>query len=119
MSGEAFYGARALAAFDLYGIDPEPDTARNELEQARAADMERHGFPARVCVRCKKAYPKMFDCGAICPGCHNFDRKYDAKLREQMKRRRPSSRGDRVPDGLGCSERVPAWTIHYGGRVDG
>ena len=119
MLGEDSYGPRALAAFDLYGINPKADASRNELEQARAADMERHGFAARVCIRCGKAYPQMFDCGAICPGCHNFDLKYDAKIREQMKRRWRSSRGDRIPDGLGCCERVPAWTIDYGGRVDG
>lgn len=110
---------RALAAFDLYGINPDGDGRKSELEQARAADMERHGFSARICTRCRRAYPEMFDHGATCPTCHDFQTRQDAKVRQQIHRGRHTSRADRVPDGLGCTERVPGWTVHYGGRADG
>ena len=107
------YGPRRMAALDFYGIDPESDEAGIELEQARVADMERLGFEARLCVRCRKAYPTMFDCGAICPGCHDLITKRDAPLKRHIGR--GLIKHNRVADGLGCTERVPDWTTHLGG----
>lgn len=125
-------------AYEHYGIDPDAymgeyrhgdefcpvcrahytttKQAHCDLELARAKDMDELGYPARFCFHCHKAYPSIIDRGAICPAC---DRR-QARLSTQVERDRASwGTGEYVPDGLGCVEKLPRWSVHWNGNPDG
>lgn len=142
------YGARKLAAMAYYGIDANDlkysggrsqtgqwcgfcarHSASNptplcDLEQARAAEMEELGFPARICFHCREAHPVMFSHAALCPACKRAQDERDQKVSRQIaRRRRRRSSADgwtvRVDDGLGCTERLPRWMIDWDGNPEG
>ena len=133
-----------MRAFKHYGIDPEArkykgysaprggwcgacakHSASNpfqlcDLEIARAADIEQQGFEARHCAWCRMAFPKMFDRGALCPVCDGKNQERDRRVSEELKRikSKPKSQDGlyvRVPDGLGCSEKLPSWAVEWDG----
>ena len=91
-----------------------------DLEQARAAEMEELGFPARICFHCRKAHPVMFSEAALCPACKQAQDLRDAKV-DRRSRRRSSVHGwsMRVPDGAGCSEHIPTWMVDWDGNPNG
>ena len=137
----------ALRAFKHFGIDPESDryhagraqsgewcsfchlhsenTPRVlcDLEKARAAEMKELGFEASCCFHCRRAYPKMFNKAAICPHCQRVQDARDALVAKTLRRRNPvknlASSGRRIQDGLGCTEKVPGWTVGWDGNPDG
>lgn len=93
-----------------------------DLEQARAAEMAELGFECSCCAHCKEAYPKMFNRAAICPACQRAQDERDAEVRAGLKFRRTggvAKSGVRVPDGLGCTEKLPAWMLDWDGDPNG
>ena len=133
-----------MRAFKHYGIDPDERKYKGysapsggwcgacskhsnsnpfqlcDLELARAADMAEHGFEARHCFWCRSAYPVMFDRAALCPICQRKDDEQTRKVAEELKQKRavPSSQDGafvRVDDGLGCTERLPRWSVEWDG----
>lgn len=135
---------KTLRAFDHYGIDPNErkynehsaprggwcsacskHSASNpfqlcDLEIARAADMAEHGIEARHCFWCRTAYPTMFDRAALCPRCQKKSDEQQRRVSEQIRRNKNRfNRSDgttvRVPDGLGCTERLPRWMVEWDG----
>jgi hypothetical protein len=89
-----------------------------DLELARAEDIREHGFEARHCAHCRSAYPTMLDKGSICPSCRRRQDRRDQKVRAEIAQRKRGfkhSSSVRVPDGLGCTERIPAWMADWDG----
>jgi len=140
------WNEKGLRAFDHYGIDPDSDRYRPgrpqgggwcdfcvqhskntprilcDLERARAAEMAELGFESSCCLHCKRAYPKMFNKAAICPRCQTLQDARDAEVRKKLRRPKSgtiTSSGRRIDDGLGCTEKVPAWTVGWDGNPDG
>jgi len=141
-----WYGPRMTRLMAHYGIDPaeakyEPHRGqgrewcsfcamhpvdspqpRCDLEQARAKELEAWGYEVSVCLHCKCAYPQMFNRAGLCRSCHHRQIKNDRRLREQATKRRISSDTGawvRVPDGSGCTERLPRWSVEWNGSPDG
>ena len=135
---------RTMRAFKHYGIDPDErkykgysaprggwckaclkHSASNpfqlcDLEIARAEDIEEHGFEARHCFWCRKAYPLMFDSGGLCPICRQKSDERDRQVAEELRQNQstPNSREGafvRVDDGLGCTEALPRWSVDWDG----
>ena len=141
------YGPRMTAMMAYFGIDPTDrkyqgvraqtggwcdfcalhsvsnPRPRCDLEQARAKELEAIGYEVAVCFRCKCAYPKKFAHAALCPPCHQRQVEGDRIVLERTKKDRTSnshgSSSVRVPDGLGCTERVPRWTVDWDGNPNG
>jgi hypothetical protein len=138
------YNERTTAHMAYYGIDPTDwkyqrvraqtagwcsfcaqhsvDNPRPlcDLEKARAAEMEELGFPARSCAHCRKAHPEMLSKAMLCPACQIAQAKKDAEALRRVKGCATTSRLDgasvRVDDGLGCTERLPRWTVDWDGN---
>lgn len=130
------------AAFAHYGIDPEDrrygggraqsggwcthcalHSTSNprpscDLEQARAAEMEELGFEARGCAHCLQAFPVILDRGRLCPGCYRAQEARDEAVRQQISGK-PRLQSGRIPDGAGCTERVPNWMVDWDGNPNG
>jgi hypothetical protein len=90
-----------------------PATERNypcDVFLARAKDIEAAGYPSTFCRKCSRAMPVRGGQSEWLPECWYCER---AKARRH---RVLDDGGVRVPDGLGCSEKVPAWTLepNYG-----
>jgi hypothetical protein len=77
-----------------------------DVEMARARDMESVGYPATFCRGCSRAMPVRSDQSDWLPKCWRCER---AMAKSRRVRRLGST--VRVSDGLGCSERLPAWTL--------
>lgn len=108
------YGSRTLRALEHYGINEHRADAPAELEQARRSEMEALGHETRLCCRCRKAYPAALRKDALCPVCYRFE----AANTQRVRSRRGKVAGRRVPDGLGCTERLPSWSIDWDGNPD-
>jgi threonine synthase len=108
------YSERTLRALELYGINPHSADAVAELEEARRSEMETLGQEACRCSKCRKAYPTALRKEALCPICFRFEAANTARIRSNWSR----SGGRRVPDGLGCTERLPDWSINWDGNPD-
>lgn len=82
-----------------------------DVAKARAADMEAEGIPATFCYSCSREMPVRSGQHRAVPKCFRCER-------HQAERRRPVIQGGtvRVPDGAGCSERLPVWMVdaNYG-----
>lgn len=134
----------AQRAFRHYGLDPDsrryaPGRAQGggwcefcslhsnntphitcDLEQARADEMAELGFECRSCAHCKKAYPKILSKAALCPLCYRRQKERDAKVEAEIKAKGNfAATAVRVPDGLGCTERLPAWAVDWDGNPNG
>lgn len=72
---------------------------------ARAADIEAAGYPATFCRSCSRAMPVRSGQPESLPKCWYCER---AKA---PRRRVHEDGGVRISDGLGCSEKVPAWIL--------
>jgi hypothetical protein len=70
---------------------------------ARAEDIEAAGYPATFCHSCARAMPVRSDQSEYRPIC------WACEKAKQEQRRLLSGGSVRIPDGLGCSERVPSW----------
>ena len=90
-----------------------------DIEKARREEMQEMGYACTTCFHCRHVYPRAIDRGGICPACKvNQDRK-DAAVRLRYPRRFGGiSSGVRVPDGAGCSEKVPRWMIDWDGNPE-
>lgn len=88
-----------------------------DLEIARAEDIREHGFEARHCFHCRKAYPTMLDRGSICPACRRKQQKRDDEFEAQLARRQVERKTDgiRIADGFGCVEKQPRWAVEWAG----
>lgn len=90
--------------------DVHPATERNfpcDVAMARAADMEAIGIPTTFCCSCAREMPVRSEQSKYLPKCFRCE-KHEAKRRE---RRVYSDGSGRIPDGAGCSERVPGWML--------
>lgn len=91
-------------------------TRRCDLEKARKAELEDMGYRCRTCFHCSQVFPRFLDQGGICPACKTRQDRRDAAVRSRRYGRGPDVR---VPDGLGCTERLPAWMIDWDGNPNG
>ena len=90
-----------------------------DLEKARRDEMQQLGYLARTCFHCNHVYPAVIDRGGICPACKVKQDRRDAAVRRKFPKSFTwSSDGVRVPDGAGCSEKVPRWMIDWDGNPE-
>ena len=99
---------RGVESCKACGIHPA--TERNypcDVAIARAADMEAAGVPATFCLTCSREMPVRSAQSKYLPKCWRCER-------SEATRRRVGSRRDgsvRIPDGAGCTERLPEWML--------
>ena len=75
---------------------------------ARAADIEAAGYPATFCRSCSYAMP-------VREGQRSWQSKCWSCEQATAEWRRVRNGAVRVPDGLGCSERLPSWMVDWDG----
>ena len=91
-----------------------------DLEKARREEMQDLGFTCTTCFHCHHVYPRVIDRGGICPGCKvKQDRRDAAAQRRYPKSFARASFEVRVPDGAGCSEKLPRWMVDWDGNPNG
>ena len=86
-----------------------PATERNlpcDVAKARAADIEAAGYPATFCRKCSREMPVRSGQSKWLPTCFRCERHHAARYRSRV-----VDGAVRIPDGAGCSERVPAWML--------
>jgi hypothetical protein len=99
---------RGIEGCPACGIHPA--TERNfpcDVAMARASDMEAAGISATFCRKCSREMPVRLGQSEWLPTCFRCE-KHEANRRSP---RTHSDGGVRIPDGYGCSEKVPAWML--------